>query len=443
MSVRSAALHTLTVREAAAAMARGSVTPRAVADAALARIAATDPLVHAWAHLDRDRVQRLADAAAQAPAAPLRGIGIGVKDIIDTADLPTEIGSPLHEGRRPARDAACVQRLHEAGAYVFGKTVTTAFAFVDPGATCNPWRPQHTPGGSSSGSAAAVAAAQVAAAIGTQTNGSVIRPAAYCGVVGFKPTVGLIDFGGAHVFSGTFDTLGTFTRTVDDAALVASALAPAGRLASVPTALTRAPHVAFLAAFPWTSIEADAADALSAAAVRLRNAGAIVTPVGFPDAWRDAHRVHRSIMLYEGAQALGPLQAQHRTRLSAQTNAALDEGHAIAEADYRAALAARAQAVAYFTDWLAPYDAIVAPPSSGAAPATLMSTGDPGCCTLWSLVGFPAIALPIGRNAQNLPLGLQLATVRGRDDELLCAASWCEAQLGYARAIAPLAGSAA
>ena len=436
-------LHELTVREAVAAIDSNAVTSRALADAALVRIAATEPTVHAWAHLDPARAQRLADRAAHAPVAPLRGMGIGVKDSVDTADLPTEIGSSLHEGRRPAHDAACVARLHAAGAYVFGKTVTTAFAFVDPGATCNPWRPQHTPGGSSSGSAAAVAAGHVAAAIGTQTNGSVIRPAAFCGVVGFKPTVGLIDFSGAHVFSGTFDTLGTFTRTVDDAALVASALAPAGRLASVPAARMRAPHIAFLASFPWTSIEADAADALSAAAVQLRNAGAIVTPVGFPDAWRDAHRVHRSIMLYEGAQALGPLQARHRTRLSAQTNAALDEGHAIAEADYRAALAARAQAVAYFTDWLAPYDAIVAPPASGAAPATLRSTGDPGCCTLWSLVGFPAIALPIGRNAQDLPLGLQLAALRGHDDELLRAASWCEAQLGYARAIAPLAGSAA
>lgn len=438
MSAPQRPLHTLTAREALAAMASGAVSPRALADAALARIAATEPRVHAWAHLDPARVARVADAAASAPAAALRGLGVGVKDIIDTADLPTEIGSPLHAGRRPTRDAACVQRLREAGAYVFGKTVSTAFAFVDPGATCNPWQAQHTPGGSSSGSAAAVAAGQVSAAIGTQTNGSIIRPAAYCGVVGFKPTVGAIDFTGAHVFSGTFDTLGTFTRTVDDAALLASALAPAGRLAPAPAPLARAPHVAFVASFPWTSIEADAADALAAAAVQLRAAGGTVTPVGFPDAWRDAHRVHRLIMLYEGAQALGALQAQHRARLSAQTNAALDEGHAIAEADYRAALAARAQAIAYFTEWLSPYDAVVAPPASGVAPATLASTGDPGCCTLWSLVGFPAIALPIGRSAAGLPFGLQLAAVRGHDDELLRIASWCEAHLGYGAAIAPV-----
>jgi amidase len=424
--------------EAAGAIASGAVSPRALAEASLARIRATEPSIHAWAHLDPERALKLAATRAHGPSGALRGIGIGVKDIVDTVDLPTELGTPIHAGRRPARAAACVERLEAAGAYVLGKTVTTAFAFLDPGPTRNPWRPAHTPGGSSSGSAAAVAAGQVAAAIGTQTNGSVIRPAAYCGVVGFKPTFGAIDFTGAHVFSGTFDTLGTFTRSVRDAALLASALAPTGRIAAQPAALAQPPRLAYLADFPWTSLAPNVDDVLASAAIRLRTAGATVTPIPFPDGWRYAHRVHHTIMLYEGAQRLGALQARERARLSVQTNASLDEGHAIPEDDYRAALAAREQAIAYFTEWLAPYDAVVAPPASGPAPAGLASTGDPGCCTLWSLTGFPAITLPIGFDAQGLPLGMQLAARTGDDDALLRIAAWCEDHLGFGHAIAPV-----
>jgi Asp-tRNA(Asn)/Glu-tRNA(Gln) amidotransferase A subunit family amidase len=427
--------------EAAGAIASGAVSPRGLAEASLARIRATDPVIHAWAHLDPARVLRLAASRAGAPAAPLRGVGIGVKDIIDTPDLPTELGTSLHAGRRPARAAACVDRLEAAGAYVLGKTVTTAFAFLDAGPTRNPWLPSHTPGGSSSGSAAAVAAGQVTAAIGTQTNGSVIRPAAYCGVVGFKPTFGVIDFTGAHVFSGTFDTLGTFTRSVRDAALLGSVLAPPGRVAAQPTALAQPPHLAYLADFPWTTLAPDVDDMLASAAVRLRRAGATVTAVPFPEGWRYAHRVHHTIMLYEGAQRLGELQARERARLSVQTNSALDEGHATSEADYRAALRAREQAIAYFSEWLGPYDAVIAPPATGAALAGLASTGDAGCCTLWSLVGFPAITLPIGFNADGLPLGLQLAAHAGADDSLLRIAAWCEDHLGFGHAIAPVPGA--
>jgi amidase len=440
----SAELHRLTLAQARAALDAGAVDARALADAALARIAVTEPTVRAWAHLDAARVRRLAATADALPrtsgpgrlALQLRGIGIGVKDIVDTVDLPAELGSSLHAGRQPLSPAACVSRLEAAGAYVFGKTVTTAFAFLDPGPTRNPWNAGHTPGGSSSGSAAAVAAGHVCAAIGTQTNGSVIRPAAFCGVVGFKPTRGLVDFTGVHVFSGTLDTLGTFTRTVADAGLLASALAPDAGLSQRSSAPHAPPRLGLLAAFPWTGVLPEASDALTEAAVRLRTAGAVITPVGFPDAWGDAHRVHRAIMLYEGARALAAIQAQHRQHLSPQVNAALDEGHAIAEADYRAALTAREQAIAYFSEWLAPYDAVIAPPAPGAAPRGLASTGDPGCCTLWSLTGFPAVNLPIGFDSAGLPLGLQLAARANHDAALLQVAAWCEAQLGYGARIA-------
>jgi Asp-tRNA(Asn)/Glu-tRNA(Gln) amidotransferase A subunit family amidase len=432
----------MTLAEAVAAIDAGAVTARALAEAGLARIAATEPAIHAWAHLDPGAVRAAADRSdAAKTAAPLRGIGVGVKDIIDTAGLPTQLGTPIYAGRQPARSAACVQRLEAAGAYVLGKTVTTAFAFLDAGPTCNPWDAQRTPGGSSSGSAAAVAAGHATAAIGTQTNGSVIRPASFCGVVGFKPTFGAIDFTGAHVFSETLDTLGTFTRTVADAARVAAALATGRRIGSEPAAAERAPRVAYLSTFPWVTLEPGTDDAVAAAAVALRRAGAIVTPAGYPDAWRDAHRVHRTIMLYEGARSLGAVQARHRDRISAQTNAALDEGHAVAEADYRAALAARARAIAYFEEWLAPYDAVLAPSAPGAAPKGLGWTGDPGCCTLWSLVGFPAVSLPLGLDAEGLPLGLQLAARTHADDALLGVAAWCEDVLGFGARIAPVAAT--
>ncbi len=224
--------YALTLTEAAEALADRQLTAVELAAAQLARVRTTDAAVCAWETLDPEHVLREAARWDATPtAAALGGIGIGVKDIIATADLPTTMGSPIFAGHRPSSDATCVARLSAAGAFVFGKTVTTPFAFMDPGKTRNPWDPAHTPGGSSSGSAAAVAVGHVAGAIGTQTNGSVIRPAAYCGVVGFKPTLNAIPTHGVHPFSETFDTVGTFTRTVEDAARLASALADPGRIA--------------------------------------------------------------------------------------------------------------------------------------------------------------------------------------------------------------------
>ena len=291
--------------------------------------------------------------------------------------------------------------------------------------------PAHTPGGSSSGSAAAVAAGQVAGAIGTQTNGSVIRPAAYCGVVGFKPTKDAIPFAGVHLFSETLDQLGTFTRTVADAARLASALADAGRIAPAGVPPGRPPRFAYLDGFPWTSeVDCDADDTLDAAATRLRQHGAEIVAVSLPAPWREAHLVHRTIMLFEGASHLAALQDRERARLSPKLNAALDEGRGIARADYVDALRRRDEAIAFFTDWLADYDAIIAPAAPGPAPEGLGSTGDPSCCTLWSLTGFPALALPIGLVGDRLPLAMQLATPAGTDDRLLAVAAWCETRVG-------------
>jgi Asp-tRNA(Asn)/Glu-tRNA(Gln) amidotransferase A subunit family amidase len=339
------------------------------------------------------------------------------------------MGSKIYAGHRPTADAACVARLRTAGAYVFGKTVTTPFAYMDPGKTHNPWDPAHTPGGSSSGSAAAVAAGHVSAAIGTQTNGSIVRPAAYCGVVGFKPTVAAIPVDGVYLFSPLLDTVGTFTRTVADAALLASVLADAGRIAPATAAFAKAPRLAYLGDFPWVQQDGDAHMVIDAAVARLA-AHAEVVPVAIAAPWQQANRIHRTIMLFEAAHTLADLQQRERARLTPAVNAALDEGRAISDDRHREALDARSRAIAFFTDWLDGFDAVLAPAVPGPAPKGLGTTGDPSCCTLWSLLGFPALSLPAGM-AGRLPMGLQLAAPQGHDDRLLSAAAWCEARLPF------------
>lgn len=422
-------LHARGVAELAPALASGALSVRDLVAALIARIGATDAGIRAWAHLDPDRALAEAarlDAMSDARRGSVFGLPLGVKDIIDTADLPTQLGSPVGAGRRPAHDARCIARWRAAGGFVLGKTVTTEFAFMHPGSTANPWNPRHTPGGSSSGSAAAVALGQVPAAIGTQTNGSVIRPAAYCGVVGFKPTLDLVPFGGVAVFSPTFDTIGTFTRSVADAAIVAHALAPS--IGRDVAARTRPPRLAYVDRFPWTRA-VDDDGALEAAAATLRAAGAEVVPVAFPDALDAVRDVQRTIMLGEGARSMGPLQDRERVRFSATLNAGLDEGRSIGDDALAKAHAARRAMIAGAIAWLASYDALVAPPAPGPAPEGLDTTGDPSCCTFASLLGAPAVTLPVGRASSGLPVGMQLVGTGGEDGALLSVAAWCEAQL--------------
>ena len=422
--------YTFTLTEAAEALAERQFTSLELAESQLTRVRTTDAAVCAWETLDPEHVRREAarwDATRQ--PGTLGGVGIGVKDIIDTADLPTTIGSPIFADRRPAHDAACIARLRAAGAFVFGKTVTTPFAFMDPGKTRNPWDPAHTPGGSSSGSAAAVAVGHVAAAIGTQTNGSVIRPAAFCGVIGFKPTLNAIPTAGVQPFSETFDTVGTFTRTVEDAARLAGALADPGRIAGTLIPLGRPPRFAYVGGFPWTVQDCDADDVVEAAVTQLRTRAEVV-PLDIPPAWHEAKAIMRRIMLFEAARNLGDIQSRERARLSPAVNAGLDEGRAIGKGAYADALAKRERAIAFFTQWLDGFDAVLAPSAPGPAPRGLATTGDPSCCTLWSLLGFPAINLPVGL-AQRMPVGLQLAATAGCDDSLLAVAAWCGARLSF------------
>ena len=419
------------------ALREGRLSAQAYCEALLARIRGTDAKVKAWVALDEQRALALAKARDAALAAgksgPLQGIPVGVKDIFDTDDLPTEMGSPIFVGNQPKQNAAVVDKLIAAGGYALGKTATTEFAFLHPAETRNPWNHAHTPGGSSSGSAAAVALGHVPVAIGTQTNGSVIRPAAFCGVVGFKPSFDALPIAGALQFSATLDHVGVFARSVADAAHFAACLAVGQALAAEIEPLAQPPRIAFLHRFPWNAAEPDAAAQLQQTLKRLRAGGASVRDLLLPGAFDEAHRVHRMIMFYEGAREHAPRQAQHRRIMSAALNAAIDEGLAVSHDDYRKALARRAALVALALDLFDDCDVIVSPPAPGAAPRRLDITGDPSFCTLWTLTGFPAITLPTGLSEAGLPYGMQLAARAGADNQLLRAAQWCEAAVGFDR----------
>ena len=421
---------------AVAALKEGRVTSRVLAEMHLARIAATDAAIEAWAHLDPARVRAEADRCDAVPLAargPLAGIAVGVKDIFATADLPTENGSPIFAGHRAAQDAEAVARLHRAGAYVFGKTVTTEFAYFQPGKTRNPWNARHTPGGSSSGSAAAVAAGQVLAAIGTQTNGSMIRPAAFCGIAGFKPTRGTIPYTGVFAFSPTLDQVGTYARDVAGAALLASVLAEPGLISATPAALAPPPRLLYLGSYPWTTIDREATEALDSAVTRLRQAGAEIVAAEFPPPWHDAHLVLRTIMLREAATGL---ETRCR-RASAAGCRRRSTRRSTRVARRRAPTTKRRCAGATTRSTRSPAGSLDSTRCSrrrrsARRPADLTSTGDPACCSLWSLTGFPAISIPIGRAANGLPLGMQIAAPQRADDRLLAVAAWCEARLPFA-----------
>jgi Asp-tRNA(Asn)/Glu-tRNA(Gln) amidotransferase A subunit family amidase len=427
--------YALTLCAAIDALRGGTLSCAALTQSLLDRIDATDANVQAWAWLDRDRALQAARAhdarRGSGGDSRMAGAPIGVKDIVDTAGVPTQMGSPIYAGAIPERDAECIARLDRAGGMVLGKTVTTEFAFMQPGKTRNPWHAACTPGGSSSGSAAAVALGQVPAAIGTQTNGSMIRPAAYCGVVGFKPGKDVLPFAGVHRFSPTLDTLGVFARSVADCALLAGAMAGEGAIALSGIVHGESPALAVLPEFPWVATGSEQRDALDAAANALRAAGARVTSLSLPSTCRDAPLQLRRIMLHEAVRELGALQERERRRMSTKLNAALDEGRTIGDDAYADAMVRRSEIVAALTDWLTGFDAILSPPAPGAAPEDLTQTGDPSCCSLWSLAGFPALSLPIALAPNGLPLGLQFAAPALREKRLLAVAAWCEQRLPF------------
>lgn len=411
----------------------------------LQRIADGEAVVQAWATLDEayalNQAERL-DAYRQTgrPLGPLHGLPVGIKDIIDTQDLPTENGCPLDAGRQPEDDAWLVARLRAAGAVIPGKTVTTECAYLAPAKTCNPHDPAHTPGGSSSGSAAAVASGMVPLAIGTQTGGSVIRPASYCGVVGFKPTFGLIPRSGVLRTSRHLDTIGTFGRTIEDAALLADVLAghdqsdpdtrpgPAPRI--LETTLTDppvTPRLAFIKTPAWSAIDADCAEGFAELAEAL---GDNCDEVELPTIFREGAAAHRRIMLAEIAHNLRHYYDRAGDTLAGETRRAIEEGRQISAVDYLAACDWREPLYAGLGEVLDRYDAIITPATAGEAPAGLGSTGSAAFNVLWSFLGVPAITLPLLNGANGLPIGVQLVGRRHADGQLLRTARWLVNSLG-------------
>ena len=438
-------LHLLSAAEATRLIRDGVISSVEFVQACLARIKEIDGRVQAWTFLDPDYALQQARAADERrlsgqPIGPLHGVPIGIKDIFDTADMPTENGSVIYAGRTPSRDSAVVARLRAAGAIIMGKTVTTEFAYFAPGKTRNPHDPEHTPGGSSSGSAAAVAANMVPLAIGSQTNGSTIRPAAYCGVIGFKPTHGLISRHHVLALSRTLDHVGLFANSVDDIALLAEqivghdendpdtrprARVPFANIAAEEPPL--APMFAFVKTPRWESADEDTKEGFAEIIEQL---GSQVEEVElFPSAG-EAWEWHQTIMAAEMAHNLDREWTNGRDRLSDQLRAQIARGREMRAADYLRALSRIAPVHASFVELFEQrYDAIVTPAATSGAPKGLSSTGDPSFCTLWTFCGMPAISLPLLQSASGLPIGVQLVGPRYGDARLLRTARWLAAKI--------------
>jgi len=436
-------LHSLSASDAARLIREGVISAEQLLEACLARVREVDAQVQAWAFLDPDHALAQARAADDLkrqglPIGPLHGVPVGVKDIIDTADMPTEYGSVLYAGRTPSRDAAVVAMLRAAGAVIMGKTVTTEFATYAPGKTRNPHDPAHTPGGSSSGSAAAVAAGMVPLAIGSQTNGSVIRPAAFCGILGFKPTYGLIPRHRMLRLSRTLDHVGLFARTVEDLALLAAQLVgyderdpdtrprariPFGEVAAEEPPLP--PMLAFVKTPHWDRADGETKEAFGEL---IEHLGDRVEEVElFPSA-AEAWEWHRTIMEAEMAANLEREWETGRDRLSESLRAQVERGREVHAIDYQRAVSRIRPIHESFVELFEQrYDAILTPAAPGTAPKGLASTGDPSFCTLWTLCGMPAVSLPLMRGANGLPLGVQLVGPRDGDARLLRTARWLAA----------------
>jgi len=430
--------------EAAAAMRAGEITSEELVRACLDHIAAIEEQIGAWAYLDPDYALKQAREADQAlqegkGTGPLNGIPVGVKDIFDTKDMPTEDGTVLHAGRQPTEDATAVALLREAGAIILGKTVTTELAVYAPGKTCNPHDPECTPGGSSSGSAAAVAAGMLPLAIGTQTNGSVIRPASYCGVYGYKPSYGRISRHRVLQQSRPLDQVGVFARTIEDAALIAEQIMafddrdPDTQMRARPKLVETLaaeppfnPRLAFVKTPVWDQAETDTKEAVSELVAHL---GENVGEVDLSDLFNGAVEQHRTIMEADLARSFEQEYASGKDKLSSILREMIERGQKVLAVDYNRAVSRIPEfnrALDKVFDW---HDAILTPATTGEAPVGLESTGSPIFCTIWTLCGMPAITLPILQGSHGLPVGVQLVGSKGDDARLLRTARWLVSNL--------------
>jgi Asp-tRNA(Asn)/Glu-tRNA(Gln) amidotransferase A subunit family amidase len=423
-------LNRLSATEAVRKLAAREITAVSLLADCLERIAEREPVVHAWTVIDADGATRRASALdAQASGGLLHGLPIAVKDLFDTFDMPTAYGSPIYANHRPAADAASVALARAAGAVVVGKTVTTEFATFHPGPTTNPHNPRHTPGGSSSGSAAAVADWMVPLGFASQTAGSIVRPAAFCGVVGYKPTYGTINRVGAKMISDTLDTIGVVARTVPDAALFVAALADRRELLlDRPT--SDPPRVGLCRTYEWNRALPETVTVVEDAGRRLSQAGAKVREITLPAPFAGLVDAQIAIMVREVAKSLSHEWHVHREKLSREMVAMIEAGLAVTTERYDAARtlarSCRSALGGVFDD----VDVVIAPSAAGEAPEGIQATGDPLFNRMWTLLGTPCVHLPIGRGPRGLPVGITVAGPLRADRVMLDAADWIYAKLG-------------
>ena len=439
-------LFPLGITEVLRAYREGRATVQDYVAACSARIAALEPQVLAWEWFDAQRAMADAEERAGGILAdlPLYGIPVGVKDIINTRGIPTRMGSRVFANNVPSHSAWVVRRLEALGGLVMGKTVTTEFAFRTPGKTRNPWNPAHTPGGSSSGSAAAVAMGFVPVAIGTQTLGSVIRPAAFCGVVGFKPSFGAISRTGVFPFAGSLDTLGVFARSVEDAAWFGACLMGEDRrdeATSVPgpekllrvplEPLAQPPRLAIVRTPKWNVASESQRNHFEQTVASLAAAGAKVKEVNLPKLFDDAWDNVMVIMSREAVRNFLPVESRHRIALSPVLLELLDRGRHTTPDRYTRALEKRENYRRWFDAMFERFDAIVTVPAPGEAPEGLGNTGDATFNSLWTQAALPAVTIPTGRGPKGLPLGTQIVGRYREDERALQVAGWVEATLGF------------
>jgi aspartyl-tRNA(Asn)/glutamyl-tRNA(Gln) amidotransferase subunit A len=421
----------LGAREAAQAIRDGRLSPVALVEACLARIKALDGELRAWFHLDEAGAlararEREAEAGAKRFLGPLHGVPVGIKDIIDVMGMPTTAGARSWFHRRAATDATCVARLRAAGAIVLGKTATTEFAYRDPAPTHNPWSRRHTPGGSSAGSGAAVASRMVPLALGSQTVGSVLRPAAYCGVVGFKGSHGLVPADGVVPLAWSLDHVGVFARTVDDVVLALGILTAR----ELETAAVSRPRLAL----PTEVLEAstpDMAAHLRAVTDRFAAAGAEIVPVTLPASYTAGREAGAIVLEVEAAAYHEESFARHGGEYGPEIRALVQAGLKRGATEYARANRRRLAFRDDIMPLLAAHDALIMPTAPGPAPEGLGSTGDGSFCAPWSNAGVPAVTLPSGVAPSGVPYAIQLVQAAGASTRLLGVAAWCERVLTF------------